>query len=101
MCNMGCPNQAKQGTNRVQLPAAEVGGVQVITNCRVHRITPQGVEAEVTPSPYGRPSAGPTGRWRFAPRMAGVAAGAMHSSALLAHPRLPVDLPALGRHFTC
>ena len=25
----------------------------------------------------------------------------MHSSALLAHPRLPVDLPALGRYFTC
>ena len=47
MCNMGCPNQAKQGTNRVQLPAAEAQGVQVITNCRVHRITPQGVEAEV------------------------------------------------------
>ena len=62
MCNMGCPNQAKQGTNRVQLPAAEAGGVQVITNCRVHRITPQGVEAEVTPQPYGRPSAWPSGR---------------------------------------
>jgi choline dehydrogenase-like flavoprotein len=30
-----------------------------------------------------------------------VAAGAMHSSALLAHSRLPVDLPALGRYFTC
>ena len=26
MCNMGCPNQAKQGTNRVQLPAAEAAG---------------------------------------------------------------------------
>jgi choline dehydrogenase-like flavoprotein len=101
MCNMGCPNQAKQGTNRVQLPAAEAGGVQVITNCRVHRITPQGVEAEVTPQPYGRPSAWPSGRCRLGARIVVVAAGAMHSSALLAHSRLPVDLPALGRYFTC
>jgi choline dehydrogenase-like flavoprotein len=101
MCNMGCPNQAKQGTNRVQLPAAEAGGVQVITNCRVHRITPQGVEAEVTPQPHGRPSAWPSGRCRLGARIVVVAAGAMHSSALLAHSRLPVDLPALGRYFTC
>jgi choline dehydrogenase-like flavoprotein len=98
---MGCPNQAKQGTNRVQLPAAEAAGVQVITNCRVHRITPQGVEAEVTPQPYGRPSAWPSGRCRLGARIVVVAAGAMHSSALLAHSRLPVDLPALGRYFTC
>lgn len=101
MCNMGCPNQAKQGTNRVQLPAAEALGVQVITNCRVHRITPQGIEAEVAPSPHGRPSAWPSGRCRFGARIVVVSAGAMHSSALLAHSRLPVDLPALGRYFTC
>jgi long-chain-alcohol oxidase len=101
MCNMGCPNQAKQGTNRVQLPAAEAQGVQVITNCRVHRITPQTVEAEVVPSPHGRSVCRPIGRCRFTAKIVVVAAGAMHSSALLAHSRLPVDLPALGRYFTC
>ena len=101
MCNMGCPNQAKQGTNRVQLPAAEAQGVQVITNCRVHRITPHAVEAEVVSWPHGRPSSRPLGRCRFGARIVVVAAGAMHSSALLAHSRLPVDLPALGRYFTC
>jgi choline dehydrogenase-like flavoprotein len=101
MCNMGCPNQAKQGTNRVQLPAAEAQGVQVITNCRVHRITPHAVEAEVVSWPHGRPSSRPIGRCRFGARIVVVAAGAMHSSALLAHSRLPVDLPALGRYFTC
>ncbi len=35
LCNLGCPNQAKQGTHRVQLPQAEAQGVEVITNCRV------------------------------------------------------------------
>src|SRR5258708_33892550 len=49
MCNMGCPNQAKQGTNRVQLPAAEAGGGPVITTPRGHRTTPHGVEAGASP----------------------------------------------------
>ncbi|GEP56632.1 GMC family oxidoreductase N-terminal domain-containing protein [Reyranella soli] len=101
MCNMGCPNGAKQGTNRVQLPAAEAAGVQVITNCRVHRILPHEVEAEVAPSPYGHPSAWPAGRYRLHAKVIVVAAGTMHSSALMAHSRLPVSLPALGRYFTC
>jgi choline dehydrogenase-like flavoprotein len=101
MCNMGCPNAAKQGTNRVQLPAAEAAGVQVITNCRVHRIVPNGVEAEVVSSAHGQPSAWPVGRYRLGARIVVVAAGTMHSSALIAHSRLPVDLPALGRYFTC
>src|SRR5262245_1280338 len=101
MCNMGCPNGAKQGTNRVQLPAAEAQGVQVITNCRVHRIVPHGVEAEVVPSAVGQASLWPVGRYRLSAKLVIVAAGTMHSSALLAHSRLPVELPALGRYFTC
>jgi len=38
LCNLGCPNNAKQGTNRVQLPAAEREGVQVVTRAEVTRI---------------------------------------------------------------
>ena len=101
MCNMGCPNGAKQGTNRVQLPAAEAAGVQVITNCRVHRIVPHGVEAEVVAWPHGKASTWPVGRYNLKAKIVVVAAGTMHSSALLAHSRLPVELPALGRYFTC
>jgi choline dehydrogenase-like flavoprotein len=101
MCNMGCPNQAKQGTNRVQLPAAESLGVEVVTNCRVERVGERAVEAVVTPSPGGHPSAWPPGRYRVRAKTIVVSAGAMHSAALLLHSRLPVDLPALGRYFTC
>ena len=101
MCNMGCPNQAKQGTNRVQLPRAEALGVQVITNCRAERVGTQCVTAQVLPSPYGTPSAWPAGRVEVSARIIVVAAGTMHSSALLQHSRLPVSLPALGRYFTC
>jgi len=101
MCNMGCPNQAKQGTNRVQLPAAERQGVQVVTNCRVRKIAPRSVLAEVAPSPHGEPSAWPAGAYELKAKVIVLAAGTMHSSALLLHSGLPVDLPALGRYFTC
>jgi long-chain-alcohol oxidase len=101
MCNMGCPNQAKQGTNRVQLPAAEAHGVQVITNCRVQRVSAHAVIAEVVPSPHGQPSSWQAGRYELTATIIVVACGAMHSSALLAHSTLPVSLPALGRYFTC
>src|SRR5215831_11245726 len=84
-----------------QLPAAEAAGVQVITNCRVHRIVPHGVEAEVVAWPHGKASAWPVGRYNLKAKIVVVAAGTMHSSALLAHSRLPVELPALGRYFTC
>ena len=40
LCNLGCPNQAKQGTHRVQLPAAERAGVEVVTRAEVLRIAP-------------------------------------------------------------
>lgn len=101
MCNMGCPNQAKQGTNRVQLPAAERLGVQVVTNCRVSKIAQHSVLAEVTTSPHGEPSVWPTGQYELNAEIIVVAAGSMHSAALLMHSHLPIDLPALGRYFTC
>ena len=41
------------------------------------------------------------GRYELRARAIVLAAGAMHSSALLMHSALPVRLPALGRYFTC
>ncbi len=35
LCNLGCPNAAKMGTARVQLPAAARAGVQVVTRAEV------------------------------------------------------------------
>ena len=49
LCNLGCPNQAKQGTNRVQLPNAERAGVEVVTLCEALRLDGQTVLARVEP----------------------------------------------------
>jgi choline dehydrogenase-like flavoprotein len=100
LCNLGCPNAAKQGTHRVQLPVAEAAGVEVVTNCRVERICERECVATVANPPFGRPSHWPEGQYRIRARAIVVAAGAVNSPALLLRSHLPVRLPALGRYFT-
>ncbi len=100
LCNLGCPNAAKQGTHRVQLPRAEAAGVEVITNCKVERLGDRECIATVTGRPYGLPSAWEPGEYRVRAKAFVVAAGAVNSPALLLRSRLPVALPALGRYFT-
>ncbi len=100
MCNLGCPNAAKQGTLRVQLPAAEQRGVEIVTNCRVDSIGQRECTATVANPPFGLPSAWEPGRYRISAKIIVVAAGAVNSPALLLRSRLPVRLPALGRYFT-
>ncbi len=100
LCNLGCPNAAKQGTNRVQLPAAEAAGVEVVTNCKVETIGERACSATVANPPFGEPSRWEPGRYRIRARAIVVAGGAVNSPALLLRSRLPVQLPALGRYLT-
>jgi choline dehydrogenase-like flavoprotein len=100
LCNLGCPNAAKQGTHRVQLPRAEASGVEVVTNCKVERLGERECVASVADPGYGLPSAWEPGTYRVRARAFVVAAGAVNSPALLLRSALPVRLPALGRYFT-
>lgn len=101
LCNLGCPNQAKQGTHRVQLPAAERAGVEVITNCRVDRLEGRTLHAEVREPGFGLPSAWAPGNYRVRARIVVLAAGAVNTPALLLRSGFGARLPALGRYFTC
>ncbi len=100
ICNLGCPNQAKQGTHLVQLPEAETAGVEVITNCRVEHLGIQELEAVVENAPFGDPSSWAEGRYRISTKVIVVCAGAVHSSALLLKSGFGDRLPALGRYLT-
>lgn len=104
LCNLGCPNQAKQGTNRVQLPAAERGGVEIVTRANVVRVEPDRSltvrVSEQSPGTKGQPSEWPPGEYRIESRVVVLAAGALGSPPLLL--RSPLPLPrAVGVGFTC
>ncbi len=100
LCNLGCPNLAKQGTHRVQLPAAERAGVEVVTNCRVERIGEGEVSATVANPGWGEPSAWEPGAYRIRAKVVVVAGGAVQGSALLLRSGFGDRLPALGRYLT-
>jgi len=104
LCNLGCPNLAKQGTHRVQLPAAERAGVEVVTRAEARRIEEHAVLVRVhakPPGAKGAPSEWEPGEYRVTARIVVVAGGSIGSSALLLRSGLGRDLPALGRGFTC
>jgi choline dehydrogenase-like flavoprotein len=104
LCNLGCPNLAKQGTHRVQLPQAERAGVKVVTRCEVLRLAERVAYARVHPKVAGGPgedSPWEPGDYRIRAKLVVVAGGAVNSPALLLRSRLPVSLPTLGRGFTC
>ncbi|HJQ66562.1 MAG TPA: GMC family oxidoreductase N-terminal domain-containing protein, partial [Gemmatimonadales bacterium] len=104
LCNLGCPNQAKQGTNRVQLPAAERGGVEVVTRAEVIRIdADRRLLVRVrdrAPGQKGAPSEWAPGEHRVEARLVVCAAGAVGTPALLLRSGLPLP-GSLGRGFTC
>lgn len=103
LCNLGCPNGAKQGTHRVQLPRAEAAGVEVVTRAEALRVEPGAVVARVRPpegDALGAPSEWEPGTYRIEARSVVVAAGAIGSSALLLRSGLGAKLPRLGRGLT-
>jgi len=100
LCNLGCPNGAKQGTHQVQLPAAEASGVEVITNCRVTRVGETSCEAVVADPGFGLPSSLEPGEYRINSKIIVVCGGAINSSALMLRSGYGDRLPTLGRYLT-
>ncbi|HXZ19574.1 MAG TPA: GMC family oxidoreductase [Candidatus Acidoferrales bacterium] len=104
LCNLGCPNQAKQGTDRVQLPRAEGNGAEVVTRCEVLRLGERTIAARVHAKPAGakgEPSSWEPGEYEIDAKVIVVCAGAVHSPALLMRSGLARRLPRLGHGFTC
>lgn len=103
LCNLGCPNAAKMGTNRVQLPNAERDGVHVVTRAEVLRIEERAVLARVSPKPPGTkglPSEWESGEYRIQAGLVVCAAGAIGTPALLLRSGFGDRLPRLGERFT-
>ena len=104
LCNLGCPNAAKQGTHRVQLPAAERQGVEVVTRADVRRVEERAVGVRVAAKRAGEkglPSSWEPGEYRVRARAVVVCGSAIGSPALLLRSGFASRLPMLGRGFTC
>ncbi len=104
LCNLGCPNAAKQGTHRVQLPAAERQGVEVVTRAEVTRIEERRLRVVVSPRPAGGKGTDPEwapGEYVVEADQVILAAGALGSPPLLLRSGLPGLPRAVGAGFTC
>jgi choline dehydrogenase-like flavoprotein len=104
LCNLGCPNAAKQGTNRVQLPEAERLGVEMITRAHALRVEDRSVTVQVSaraPGQKGGESGWAPGEYRVRARTVILAGGSIGSSALMLRSGLRTPLPRLGHGFTC
>ncbi len=100
VCNLGCPNGAKQGTNRVQLPKAERMGVEVVTNALVTSISRRECRVLVSSQECGEPSAWEPGEYVVKARVVVVAGNAVNSPALMLRSGFGQYLPALGHGIT-
>ena len=103
LCNLGCPNQAKQGTDRVQLPRAEANGVEVVTRCQVLNVGEKTLSARVaakSPGGKGDPSPWEPGDYQIDAKVIVLCAGAVNTPALLQRSGMGRRLPRLGHGFT-
>jgi choline dehydrogenase-like flavoprotein len=84
VCTFGCPSDAKQSMHVSYLPRAAARGARVFAGCRVDRILVEGgraigVEADILDPATEQAR----GRLRVSARVVVLAAGAIHSPALL------------------
>lgn len=104
LCNLGCPNAAKQGTNRVQLPSAERQGVEVITRAEALRLGERNLTVRVSPRPAGGKGTDPEwepGEYSVKADTVVLAGGVMGTVPLLLRSGLPGLPKRLGAGFTC
>ena len=104
LCNLGCPNGAKMGTHRVQLPDAERQGVEVVTRAEVLQVEERAVRVQVHPRPdgaKGRPSPWAPGEYHVTAKVVVSCGGSIGTSALLLRSPLTRGIPGLGEGFTC
>ncbi|MGA7991286.1 MAG: GMC family oxidoreductase [Thermoanaerobaculia bacterium] len=104
LCNLGCPNGAKQGTHRVQLPAALKDGVEAVTRAEALRVEEGRVILRVSapaPGEKGAPSEWAPGDYAVSAKAIVAAGGSIGTTALLLRSGLGPSLPRLGAGFTC
>ena len=100
-CNLGCWNGSKQSTLEVHIPQALKQGVELIANCHVIRVEKNRVFARASEPPPGTAVRdAPVGPIEIRARLIILAAGAIHSPAILMRSRLGSEETILGKFIT-
>ncbi len=104
LCNLGCPNAAKLGTHRVQLPNAERNGVEVVTRAEALEVGERSVTIRVSVRREGEKGLPPEwepGTYLVRARIVVLAGGAVGTSALILRSPIARAITHVGSHFTC
>lgn len=104
LCNLGCPNAAKMGTHRVQLPNAESQGVEVVTRAEALQVADRLVTVRVSEKrdgEQGLPSEWVPGMYHVRAGIVVLAGGALGTSALILRSPIARAIPRVGTRFTC
>jgi len=100
-CLIGCAYDAKRGANLNYLPRAVEAGADVYTDVRIERVTPRnGGGFRASGSVVERGTRRARLGFEVQAERVVLAAGAVHSAAILDASGLGRDLPALGRNVT-
>ncbi|MGO9271468.1 MAG: GMC family oxidoreductase N-terminal domain-containing protein [Terriglobia bacterium] len=100
-CNLGCWNGSKKSTLEVHIPRALEQGVELIPTCTALQVSEKGVVAmAATPPPDAVQWKTAPGLALFRAKLVILAAGALHTPAILQRSTLPKQSPALGRFMT-
>ncbi len=99
-CNLGCWNGSKQTTLEVHIPRALKQGVELLADCHVDRVEKNRVFAHISEPAPGHYSQAPVGPVEIRARLILLAAGAIHSPAILMRSRLGLEGDVLGKFVT-
>ncbi len=98
VCAFGCPSDAKQSTHISYLPRAQRHGASIYARCRAERIIVEGGKARGVVASLLDPSGQPRARLTVRAKIVVVAAGAVHTPALLHRNALANRSGQLGRN---
>jgi choline dehydrogenase-like flavoprotein len=100
-CNLGCTSGAKQGTLELQIPRVMERGVKLLANTTVTSIAENTVNCLIKDAPEGTISNEyPSGKHTFSARYIVLAAGVLHTPAILLRSLKNLSIPKknLGRY---
>jgi choline dehydrogenase-like flavoprotein len=99
-CNFGCPHGAKMSVDMTYLPRAVAAGARIYSDCRIEKIVVRGRRAVGVRGRLLDATGKKRGKVAIRAKRVVVAAGSLHTSALLKRNGIGTECGQLGRNMT-